>query len=50
MPCINCGGSLIGDGHTSPVHCENVDIPMDLECDADIVYCEPINEEDSNEV
>lgn len=25
MSCINCGGTLIGDGYTSVIHCENAD-------------------------
>jgi len=37
--CPICGGELIGDGYTSVIHCENVDPPMDIEPDADPLYC-----------
>ncbi len=39
MTCPNCGGTMIGDGYTSVRHCENVDVPEDLEPDAPPVYC-----------
>ena len=38
--CIVCGGDIIGDGHTLARHCENVDLPVDRECDAPTLYCE----------
>jgi len=31
---------MIGDGHTMPLHCENVDAPADREADAPALYCE----------
>ena len=37
--CPICGGNLIGDGYSSVVHCENVDAPIDVEPDADVIYC-----------
>jgi len=38
--CPNCGGSLMGDGCTTVVHCERVSV-LDLHVapDSDIVYC-----------
>lgn len=40
MTCTNCGGEMIGDGYTMVLHCENVDMPIDVEPDADPIYCE----------
>jgi ssDNA-binding Zn-finger/Zn-ribbon topoisomerase 1 len=43
MPCPNCGGSLIGDGITAVIHCENatdVDAIAEAEADAGPIYCE----------
>lgn len=37
--CKNCGGLMIGDGHTLPLHCEAVDVPADREADAPALYC-----------
>ena len=42
MTCPNCGGNIIGDGYNSPRCCENVDVPLDRECDAHILYCDPL--------
>ena len=39
--CPYCGGDIIGDGYTIVLHCENVDVPLDIEPDADIIYCNP---------
>lgn len=39
MICSKCGGDIIGDGFNSPMHCENVDCPIDRECDANILEC-----------
>lgn len=39
--CKNCGGTLIGDGYTMTVHCENIDIIGEgYEADAGPIYCE----------
>jgi len=38
--CKNCGGSIIGDGITLALHCENADIEMDREPDAPVKLCE----------
>ena len=38
--CPNCGGRMIGDGYTMPIHCENVELPADRECDAAPLFCE----------
>ena len=40
MTCIKCGGTMIGDGYHSPIHCEFIDIShLCLEADANPVYC-----------
>lgn len=38
--CPVCGGDMVGDGYTIGYHCENVDCPLDIEPDADPIYCE----------
>ena len=38
--CPVCGGLMIGDGYTIVYHCENVDLPLDIEPDAGPIYCE----------
>lgn len=39
--CPRCGGSILGDGYTVVLHCENaVDVDL-VEPDADIVLCRP---------
>ena len=41
--CPNCGGTLIGDGYTAVIHCENatdVDAIAEAEADAGPIYCE----------
>jgi len=40
--CPKCGGSMIGDGYTTVLHCENADEPTYefLEPDAGPVYCD----------
>ena len=45
--CPVCGGKLIGDGYTTVVHCENVDMPFDIEPDANPVFCEEENGTDT---
>ena len=43
--CPNCGGSLIGDGYTAVIHCENatdVDAIAEAEADAGPIYCAPM--------
>ena len=44
--CPVCGGNLIGDGYTTPIHCENVDLPLDVEADSGPHYCEAESESD----
>jgi len=39
MSCKTCGGTMIGDGHTTVRHCEYADVPMDVEPDAGPIYC-----------
>lgn len=41
MACPNCGGSIIGDGYTVVLHCENAEDLDMKEPDADIVLCRP---------
>jgi hypothetical protein len=41
MICPNCGGKLIGDGMRTPVQCEFVEVPADVEVDAGPFYCAP---------
>jgi len=38
--CPVCGGEMSGDGYTVVSHCENVDLPLDIEPDAGPIYCE----------
>lgn len=38
--CANCGGRMIGDGVTVVRHCEFVGWPLDVEPDADPVFCD----------
>lgn len=38
--CPNCGGSIYGNGYTTPFHCENVESPDDAEPDSGPYYCE----------
>ena len=38
--CPACGGQLVGDGYTTVVHCESLDVIGEgLEPDAPPVYC-----------
>ncbi len=37
--CPHCGGELVGDGYTTAVHCENVDLDMSWEADSGPWYC-----------
>ena len=47
--CPNCGGSIIGDGYSEVMRCENADESLYEFCepDAPIVYCEPKENTDS---
>ena len=40
--CPRCGGSLIGDGYSLVIHCENAedDRVWEAEPDAPVIYCE----------
>lgn len=38
--CPNCGGDWIGDGFTTPIHCERIECPQDREADANPLPCE----------
>lgn len=47
MSCPNCGFDLIGDGYTSVLHCENVDVTGEgYESDAGPIFCEPEAEDE----
>ncbi len=37
--CPNCGGTILGDGYTTALHCEFVIPPLDKEPDAPISLC-----------
>ena len=44
--CVNCGGEMIGDGYTMPLHCETLDIIGEgYEPDCNPIYCEPETQE-----
>lgn len=50
MSCPICGGTLIGDGYTLVVHCENLaDVPADIEPDAGPLYCNYMTREDEQQ-
>lgn len=38
--CPKCGGTLLGDGYTTVVHCEYVKDIGDVEPDASPIYCD----------
>ena len=38
MSCPVCGGTMIGDGYTTPIHCENVDLDPWIEPDFGPIY------------
>ncbi len=40
MKCKNCGGTMIGDGYTTALHCEFVDLPDSYEADGAPLYCD----------
>lgn len=45
--CPNCGGTILGDGYTTPLHCENVDITLSSnEPDCKSIYCTGDNDEE----
>lgn len=47
MNCTNCGGTMVGDGYTAILHCENAaeNRYQFHEPDANPVYCEPAEPE-----
>ena len=46
MKCPNCGGSMLGDGYTTPIHCEHVHGDALLVApDSNIVLCNPQDED-----
>lgn len=49
MSCPVCGGTMIGDGYTTPIHCENVDIDPWIEPDFGPIYCVEESPEMSDE-
>lgn len=46
--CPVCGGSLVGDGYTLALHCENADLPADREPDAPVYACRSDEEDPAN--
>lgn len=42
--CPVCGGHLEGDDYTTPIHCENMECPSDVEPDSGPYYCKGIDE------
>ena len=38
--CPNCGGAMLGDDYTVPVHCEFADYPDEAEPDSGPYYCD----------
>ena len=40
MNCPICGGDIIGDGITMVKHCENAEVPFDIEPDAATIVCQ----------
>jgi hypothetical protein len=51
MSCINCGGTMIGDGYLTVRHCEFAtdDLYWDKEPDAPPVYCDFIKDDKLSE-
>lgn len=47
MTCEKCGGTMVGDGYTSVLHCEFAEEATydSLEPDASPVYCDFVNED-----
>ena len=45
--CPNCGGTLNGDGYTTPVSCEFANTPDGAEPDSGPYYCGFTEEEES---
>lgn len=37
--CEHCGGRVIGDGCSIPLHCEFTEVPEDAEADSGPYYC-----------
>jgi hypothetical protein len=47
MTCPHCGGSMFGDGYTTPIHCERLSV-LDflVEPDTKPIFCNPQQEDD----
>ena len=39
--CYNCGGKILGNGITVVRHCENAEVPPDVEPDSGVIFCKP---------
>lgn len=39
LACPICGGTILGDGWTTPMHCENVFDLDGRECDGPVIFC-----------
>lgn len=49
MNCKTCGGNMIGDGYTTPIQCETLDLHGSAyEPDCDPVHCQPTLFDTSN--
>jgi len=42
MKCPTCNSDMLGDGVTSPLHCEFIDVDPWVEPDADPVFCDAV--------
>ena len=42
MKCPICNSDMLGDGFTSPLHCEFIDVDPWVEPDADPVFCDAV--------
>ena len=49
MKCPICNGDMLGDGVTSPMHCEFVEVDPWVEPDAPTTFCDPITVLDPKE-
>ena len=48
--CPVCGGTLVGDGYTLVIRCENLDdVPVDIEPDAGPLYCNHLTYKDEQQ-
>ena len=50
--CPKCGGSMIGDGYTTVLHCENADKSKYEFCEPDAgpIYCDFVDEKETADI